>query len=448
MGARNHPGWLEDYSIVLTRQAMHSYRRNPEFYEIFAGSKPLSILWLAVVTALAGAFGGTLVSGALWLPLLHALWQVPLWLAVMVGFCIVTRWATLKVSGPYIAFLTGWCIGWGLLIGICAMWAAQLSGSGWAYGIAIGIGFLIGITHGAYEPEDFENRDSFFGLGMVGAVAGACIGVWLYRNTLNSPGTLGAAALAGGVAGVIFLGPVMALLLLRLKNVDGLKRLASLLLHTDETAAEALPLLADAIRLAPGDAGLIERRALAFALIGKNSEADAEWTRHAGLAPDSAARDIADGWVHLRRGRVAEAAASFAKAAAQRKKNRAGAVGLGIARLGLNDARGAIAALAEIDDSAHDARSLSYLAEAHLMAGNALEAEQLATVAIDEHDSIHGYSWIVRGDALRAMDDLDAAAKDYNHALWADEEAGMEDRALARLDEIGRPVDADYDPDQ
>jgi Flp pilus assembly protein TadD len=444
MGAKRSPDWLEDFSIVLTRHAMHGYRRDP-LYEVFAGSKPLSILWLIAVSAVAGAFGGTLVSGALWQSLPHALLQVPLWLAAMVGFCIVARWAALKRSGPYLAFLTGWCIGWGLLIGICAMWAAQLSGSGWAYGVAAGVGFLIAITQGVYEPEDFENHDSFFGLGVVTGVAGACLGAWLYRNALSDPDTLRAAALTGGLAGLVFLGPVMALLLLRLKNVDGLKRLAALLLHNDETAAEALPVLDAAIRLSPDDPALFARRAFALELLGRHAEAD--WTRHESLASNSAARDIAEGWLHLRRGNPSDAAIAFGKAAAKRKRDKAAAVGLGLARLRLNDAQAAIAALETIADTAHDARSLSYLAEAHLMAGDPVQAEQLATTAIDEFDSVHGYSWLIRGDARRAMGDLDSAAKDYNGALWADQETGVEERALARLEEIGRPVDEDYEPE-
>jgi tetratricopeptide (TPR) repeat protein len=444
MGAKRTPAWLEDFSIVLTRHAMRGYRSAPEF-EVFAGSKPLSILWLAAIAALAGAFGGTLVSGALWFPLLHALWKVPLWLAALVGFCIATRWAALKQTGSYLAFLTGWCTGWGLLIGICAMWAAQLSGSGWAYGVAGGVGFLIGITQGVYEADDLDNRDAFFGLGMATAIAAACLGAWLYRNALGDADGLWAAALAGGLAGLVFLGPVMALLLSCLKNIDGLKRLADLLLHSDETVPEALPILDAAIRLSPDDAALFARRAFALTLLGRHAEAD--WSRHESLAPGSPARDIAEGWLHLRRDNPAEAALAFGKAAAQRKRNRTVALGLGLARLRLNDAQGAIAALETIADTAHDARSTSYLAAAHLMAGDPVQAEQLASEAIDEFDSVHSYSWLIRGDARRAMGDLDGAAEDYNGALWADEEAGIEERALARLDEIGRPVDEDYEPE-
>jgi hypothetical protein len=38
------------------------------------------------------------------------------------------------------------------------------------------------------------------------------------------------------------------------------------------------------------------------------------------------------------------------------------------------------------------------------------------------------------------MGDIDGAAKDYNKALGADEEMGVEERGLARLEAIDRPV--------
>jgi tetratricopeptide (TPR) repeat protein len=442
MGAKyDHDSWIYDFSLVLTQRAMRSFRRDPEF-DVFAGSKARAALWLAIVAAASGAFGGMLVSGALWRSLL----QLPLWLVAFIVLCIVVRRATLALSSAYLASLAGWCNGWGLLIGACAMWGAQLSSPGWTYGIAGGVGFLIGITQGVYETEDLEGHDSFFALGMVLAPGAACLAAWLYRNQLEEPATLGAAALTGAIAGLVFLGPVMALLFARLKNVEGLKRFASLLLHNGETLAEALPVLDSAIRLAPQDAELIDRRALAKALLGRDDEAETDWARHAQLAPGSHACDISQGWVHLHRERPADAAASFEKAAGRHKPDRWALVGLGIARLRQADPRGAITALEAIPGQSHDALSLTWLAEAYLAAGDAKQAAQTATDAIDERDSIHGRTWLVRGDARSAMGDIDGAAKDYNKALVADEEMGVEERGLARLEAIDRPVvEPDWD---
>ena len=64
------------------------------------------------------------------------------------------------------------------------MRGAQLDGAGWAYGIAGGIGFFVGITQGVYEPDDLQGHDGFFAISMIAAPAGACLAAWLYRHGL------------------------------------------------------------------------------------------------------------------------------------------------------------------------------------------------------------------------------------------------------------------------
>jgi len=428
--------WLGNFSYVLTRQTMRDKRGAPE-HDVFASSKPVAIVWLLIMSAISGVFGGLLVSGALW----RDLYPVPLWLVAFILVCIVTRKISFAISGSYLAFLTGWILGWGLLIGICAMWAAQLSSAGWVYGIAGGLGFVIGITQGVYEPDDLDEHNAFFALGMVLAPGGAALSAWLYRNMLESPSTLEAAAIAGGLAGFIFLGPPMGFLIARLKNVAGLKRVAALLLHSDETAPEALPLLDTALAIWPDNAELIERRALARMLLGKELDAELDWARHAKIAPNSPARDIAEGWLHLRRDSPTDAALAFERAVARRKRDPLALVGLGLAHLRLGDGKAALAALEVIPEGSRDALALSYLAEAHLLAGNAERAVGIATDAIDELDSIHGRSWLVRGDARRALGNINGAARDYNMALQTDDELGLEEQALARLEEIDRPIE-------
>ena len=229
-------GWLEDFGYVLTARAMASKRQDYE-YEVFAGSKPLAWAWLATVAVLGGALGGTLVSGALW----RSLVQVPLWPVVTTFVGVLIRRTTLAVSGSALAFLVTWSFCWSILIGMVAMWAAQRAGSGWAYGIAGGFGFLVGLVQGVYEPEDLESRDLYFGTSMLAAPLGAGMASWLHRHVVGDSASLAAAAITGAVAGVLFLAPAMAVLLGRLNNVQGLKRIAALLLHRDDTAAAAVP---------------------------------------------------------------------------------------------------------------------------------------------------------------------------------------------------------------
>jgi tetratricopeptide (TPR) repeat protein len=440
MAARERNVWLGDFSFVLSKDHFRSVRRDPE-YEVFSGSKLLAFFWLVVVAAAGGALGGTLVSGALWGPW----WQVLTWIATVVGTAIAVYWPTLALSGPPLSFMAGWSLFWGLLIGAVAMWGAQLDGAGWAYVIAGVIGFFVGITQGIYEPDDLQGHDGFFAISMIGAPAGACLAAWLYRHALLGEAGLASAALAGMLAGLILLGPSMAYFFSRLDNRGGLKRLASLLLHCDETANGAIAPLNAAIRLGPGDASLFDRRALAHALSGNETAAERDWTRSAELDPGSSAPTISRGWLALRRDRANEAAAHFEQAGRASPKERWAWIGLAVAKLKLGEAAQAIAALERVPDAERQALDLTYLAEALLTLGDARLAEQTATDAIDERDSIHGRSWIVRAEARRLLGDIEGAAKDYNKALSASDEPGIEQRALDGLEAIDRPVEEDME---
>jgi tetratricopeptide (TPR) repeat protein len=439
MAARARDPWLGDFSLVLSRDHFRSVRLDRQ-YEVFSGSKPLAFLWLMVAAAAGGALGGTLVSGALWRPW----WQVPAWIAVLVATAIAVYWTARALSGPgLLGFMAGWSLFWGLLVGAVAMWGAQLDGAGWAYGIAGGIGFLVGITQGIYEPDDLQGHDGFFAISMITAPAGACLAAWLYRHGLLGGRGLASAALAGMLAGLILLGPSMAYFFSRFDNLAGLKRLASLLLHRDETAGEAIVPLNAAMRLAPDDATLFDRRALAHALSGNGAAAERDWARTAELAPGSTAPTISRGWLALRRDRASEAAAHFEQAGRASPKERWAWIGLAVAKLRLGDAAQAIAALEQVPEAEQHALDLTYLAEALLALGDAKLAEQTATDAIDELDSIHGRSWIVRAEARRLLGDIDGAAKDYNMALNASDEPGIEQRALDGLEAIDRPIEED-----
>ena len=440
MAARERDKWLGDFSFVLSRDHFRSVRRNPD-YEVFTGSKPVSFLCLVMAAASGGAFGGTLVSGALWGPW----WQVPAWITALVLAAITFYWTGRALSGPPVDFMAGWTLFWGLLIGAVAMWAAQLGSAGWVYGIAGGVGFLVGITQGVYEPDDLQGHDGFFAISMIGAPVGACFAAWLYRHGLLGERGLASAALAGTLAGVIFLAPSMAYFFSRLDNLSGLKRLASLLLHRDEAADEAVAPLNAAIRLAPGDASLFDRRALAHALSGNEAEAERDWARAAELDPGSVAPTISRGWLALRRDQVSEAAAHFEQAGRAYPKERWAWVGLAIAKLKLGDAAQAIAALEQVAKAELQALDLTYMAEAQLALGDATLAEQTATESLDEWDSPHGRSWIVRAQARRLLGDIDGAAKDYNRALNAADEPWIEQHALGGLEAIERPVEDDKD---
>jgi tetratricopeptide (TPR) repeat protein len=117
--------------------------------------------------------------------------------------------------------------------------------------------------------------------------------------------------------------------------------------------------------------------------------------------------------------------------------------------LRLGDAGGAVEAFERLQGKTlvngsptdgHDALSLTCLAEAQLALGEPELAIATATNAIEEFNSVHGRTWLARADAHVRLGDIDAAAKDYNSALRADDEIGVEERALAGLEVINRSI--------
>jgi len=432
MSAKRGPdSWVEDFSIVLRRDAIRSIRGSPG-YEVFIGSKLAVSLWLGIVALAAGALGGVLVSGALW----TAFYYIVGWIAGVTLISIAVWRLTNAWAGAAIRFLAGWCIFWGIFTGAVAMWGAQLESAGWAYGITGGIGFLIGITHGNLDHADVEDHDTWFMTGTLLAPASASLAAWLYRHEAFGQEALAAAALTGAIAGVLFLGPVMALYMVKWKNKDRLARLASLYLHHDDFVAEAIPILNDAIRFSPDDASLRDRRALAHALKGDLTSAEADWEAHSAIEKGSRARHLSEGWLNLRRGSADLAAAAFDKALAGKRRYSSALVGRALASLRLNEPREAIEQLERLSVDEQDARSLTYLAEAHLKVGELHKAIEVASVAIDEWDSIHGLSWLVRAEAHEKLGNSDEAMLDLNKALAADEELGIEERALQGLERI------------
>ena len=423
--------WIEDFSILITRRGIQSLSRDPDF-EVYAGSKLLASLWLAAVAGIAGALGGLLVSGALWSFLLYPL----VWLLVVAAVWVIVWQVTVRFAGSAVAFLAGWCIFWGLLTGAVAGWGAQLHAAGWAYGIAGGMGFLIGITHGNLQNADIRGHDSWFMTGTILAPASTCLATWVSRSDLTGFDGLRQAGFVGLVASLLFLGPVVALYLARWNNQRALLRLSSLYLHNDDFIAEAIALLDRALRRSPNDAVLLDRRALAHALKGDLTSAEADWALHRALSKGSRAPDLSLGWSHLRRERLDPAAEAFGRAAARNSTKHWGTVGRSIAHLRKGEPLAAIDLLRELPLAKIDARNQTYLAQAHLAVGNLTQAVEAASVAIDEFDSIHGLSWLIRAQARIGQGLNDHAIADLNRALAGVDEAGIEEQALAWLEKI------------
>ncbi len=138
----------------------------------------------------------------------------------------------------------------------------------------------------------------------------------------------------------------------------------------------------------------------------------------------------------MRRERLDAAAEAFGGALGGKSAGHWATIGGALVHLRTGDPGQAINLLGALPNARVDARTETYLAQAHLAAGNLAKAIEVATVAIDESDSVHGLSWLVRAEARIAWGQTDHAIADLNRALAADDEAGIEARVLELLEKL------------
>jgi Tfp pilus assembly protein PilF len=436
MSDRDAEPWLRDFTLVLSDSHIRLEAQDPRQFEVFTGSKALAAAFTSPCGVLGGAFGAALVSRALWSSLI----LTPAWLVLLVAVWMLVGRVSLASMGRGIRFLAGWCFFWGFLLGLVAMWGAQMHAPGWAYGVAGGLGLLLGITHGAYEPPDMKHHDGWTVLGTLLAPVAAIGAVVVHRHVLDGPITLPVAATTGAVAGFVFMAPLMAMLAANWDNERGLRRLGQLCLHSETAAGRGIPILDRALKMKPEEPELYSLRALASALAGDEAAAEADWRRHLDLKPRSIEPMLGRAIVLLRRGAVDDAVPLLEAAVKRRPSDTRALATLALAHQRRGELDKAIPLYERATKGAADPLTVTRLAQAHYDAGRYRKALELSDVAIDELDSVHGRSWLVRARAHLALGDLEHAEEDFRRAQEDADEDAVEAEAQAGLEAMGLDI--------
>jgi tetratricopeptide (TPR) repeat protein len=399
---------------------------------LFTGSRPLAAGWLTVVGVLAGVFGGTIVSGALWRPI----WPVLLWLAALPLGWLGMRRLSEAMFGPAIRWQAVLAFFWAFLLSMAAVGAGQIGSRNWSYGLSLGAGLFIGLPFGATEPHNFKARDSWLMLGLLLAGTSTVAGTYAFRHM---PGfaPLEAAALAGALCALIITAPMMALLVTYWDTEKGIEKVVALCLEHEAYTSVAISYLNAGIRSAPANATLYGLRAVAHSRAGDEVRAEEDWQRVFQLEPDSVEPYLVRGNDLLKRGRADEAMASFEKAAQLAPRKARPQYFLGIAHLKLGHPERAIELLdTAIARSPKLAGAYARRAEAHLELRRPQEAVDDSTRAI-QIDPANARAYLTRGRAYRALGRHEEADEDFQSAWDSGSEDEMED-AARRLEEQGR----------
>jgi Flp pilus assembly protein TadD len=430
--------WLEDFTVVLNPHHFRVLVDNPRTFEVFTGSKGMAAAAAIVSGLIGGVFGASLVNAALW----SKLWLPPSWLVLIaLAWWIANRLAA-RTMGPVGRFMVGWCFFWGVLMGMTAGWGAQLKTAGWAYGIAGGFGFIVGITEAAYEHPDMKGHDGWFMLSALLGPLAAVLCVVLARHGVLPVTSLANGALLGALAAGLAIAPLLILLAVNWDNAEALGRTGALYLHSDSGLRRAAATsIGQALRMKPNNAYLIHLQAMSSALDGDDAAADVQWRRHLELEPKSVEPLVGRAMVHLRNDKVEAAIPLLEEAVRKNPKHARASATLALAMHRRGDLDGAIALYEKALKLAPDALTMTRMAQAELDAGRPQDALIACEDAISELDSIHGRTWLVRARAHLALGDRDKAEEDFREALEISDETDIYDEAQAGLESMGLQVE-------
>jgi tetratricopeptide (TPR) repeat protein len=264
----------------------------------------------------------------------------------------------------------------------------------------------------------------------------------LARQGLLPPTSLATAAMLGSLAAGIVVLPLMITLIANWDNAEALARLGALYLHNPGGLREAGAVnLAHAARMKPANAHFAHLQAMASALTGDQPAAEAHWRRHLELEPASVEPLVGQAMVHLRNGEVEAAIPLLETALRRRPKHPQATSMLALALHRSGDLERAIGLYERALPLTGDPMTLTRQAQAQLDAGRPKLALTCCNEAIDEFDSPHARTRLVRARAYLALGRQKKAEADFREAYDSADEYGLDDEARADLEAMGLRVE-------
>ena len=269
-------GWLFDFNVRVDRDAVTRLVDRSEEQALYRSGRALRPYWLLLMASVGGLLGGPIAS--------RALWTAPEWGALCVAGLAVVVTAVGSLSGALfgnvmrrrtiIAMLTGAAIAAAGQVG------AQLGT--WLFAAAGGA--AIGFAHGRLASQSARNNLLWLPANMLFGAAAACFGVYLV-SAGPAAAMLPLVAAGGGTSAIAFYVLILSFFAHYYSAAGGLRDLAQIYIHCDETLPTAVAHLTEAIRLSPHDPDLFILRGVAYSFAGELEMSRADYQRVESMLP-------------------------------------------------------------------------------------------------------------------------------------------------------------------
>jgi Flp pilus assembly protein TadD len=436
--------WFDDLSVHIDDEELIEQAAALDPTLLHDGSRIGAMVWIILVSAIAGAFSGFTFSDEV-----QSSWLI--FISYLIGGALLLRMLkplSTRLLGPAVAWQAILTFFWSFLLAMVAVLGSRIE-TGWlAYTVSVGGGLFIGLMYGSLNPGFIRKEDVW----LLAALPLGALSTWsataLQRAFHASANPPWSEAFVGTMAASVFMVPMAVLMAMLSSKSNGLAKMATLYLHNENFTSKAIEYLDQAIALSPRSAELYNLRGIAHSKVGDGDRADADFRKVTELSPRAAEAHMNRGVDFLRQGDFDRSIEALKYATAVNPKLAMAFSNLGTAYQKKGDLEAAI----ESYNRAIELRSKYPIAFSNRAYAYCLKGEHDLAIA----DATHAITLDHRlpmahanlGHALAGKGDAIMAARSYRRALALDPDQSVAEETLKALEALGvRADDEDEDED-
>ncbi len=436
--------WFDDLSVHIDDEELIEQAAALEPTLIHHESRIGATVWIILVSAIAGAFGGFTFSDEV-----QSSWLIFIsYLAVGALLLRVLSPLSTRLLGPAIAWQAGLAFFWSFLLAMVAVWGSRIDTAWLSYAVSIGGGLFIGLMYGSLNPGFISNEDAWLIAALPMGAFGTGSATALQRSFDAAANPPWSEAFVGAMAASVFMVPMAVLMAMLSSKATGLAKMATLYLHNENFTAKAIEYLDQAIALSPRSADLFNLRGIAHSKLGDGDLADADFRKVTELSPRAAEAHMNRGVDFLRQGDFDRSIDALKYATTVNPKLATAFSNLGTAY----QKKGDLTAAIESYNRAIALRARYPIAFSNRAYAYHLKGEHDLAIADATHaltlDPQLPMAHANLGHALAAKGDAVMAARSYRRALAMNPDHEVEEETLKALETLGVRRFEDEDEDE
>ena len=401
-------------------------------------------MWIILVAAIAGAFGGFTFSddvrSSWWIFIVYLLAGA----LVLRAFYPLTK----RLFGPAVAWQAGMSFFWSFLLAMIAVLTGRIETIWLGTTLSVGGGLFVGLMYSTLNPGFMTAQDAWLMAGLPLGTLSTWSATRVQRAFDATASLSWSETYVGVMAATVFMVPMTVLMAVLSSKANGLLKMATLYLHNDNFTAKAIEYLDQAIALRPRSAELYNMRGIAYSKMGDGERADADFKKVSELRPRAAEAHMNMGVDFMKRGDFDRSIEALKRATTVNPKLAMAFSNLGTAYQKKGDLDAAIDSYTRaITLRARYPIAFSNRAYSYFLKGEHDRAIADATHAI-KLDADLPVAHTNLGHALAGRGETTLAVRSYRRALSLSPDHEVEEETLAALGKLGAQADGEDEEDE